>query len=183
MAIKAGIIGYGVAIPHFRIKTDEIARVWGKDGNRVAAGLGVREKAVASIDEDSATLAVDASRKAVLHAGIDPQQIGAIYVGSESKPYAVKPTATIVADALGAGPFLMAADYEFACKAGTAAVQNCLGLVKSGMVEVGLAVGTDTAQGRPGDALEFTAASGAAASGCAGGGCGRGAAHASCHLL
>lgn len=159
----AGIIGYGVSIPRFRIKTEEIARVWGKNGAHIASGLGVREKAVARLDEDSATLAVEASRRALSMAGIDPQHIGAIYVGSESKPYAVKPTATIVADALMAGPDLMAADYEFACKAGTAAMQNCLGLVLSGMVDVGLAVGADTAQGRPGDALEFSAASGGAA--------------------
>lgn len=160
---KAGIIAYGISIPHFRIKTTEIARVWGKDGEHIAAGLGVKEKAVGGFDEDSATLAVEASRRAVKMAGIDAQKIGAIYVGSESKPYAVKPTATIVADALMAGPDLMAADYEFACKAGTAGVQTCLGLVKSGLVEVGLAVGADTAQGRPGDALEFSAASGGAA--------------------
>ncbi|MBI5035952.1 hydroxymethylglutaryl-CoA synthase [Candidatus Micrarchaeota archaeon] len=161
--MKAGIIGYGVAIPSLRITAEEIGRVWGKDGKRIAAGLGVKEKAVAAIDEDSATLAVESARRAVKHAGIDPQKIGAIYVGSESKPYAVKPTATIVEDAIMAGPKVMAADYEFACKAGTAAIQNCLGLVKSGMVEAGMSVGTDTAQGRPGDALEFSASSGAAA--------------------
>ncbi len=160
---KTGIIGYGVSIPHYRIKTTEIARVWGKDGEHVAAGLGVKEKAVGGLDEDSATIAVEASRRAVKMAGINPQKIGAIYIGSESKPYAVKPTATIVADALMAGPDLMAADYEFACKAGTAAIQTCMGLVKSNMIDVGLAVGADTAQGRPGDALEFSAASGGAA--------------------
>ncbi len=160
---KTGIIGYGVSIPHYRIKTTEIARVWGKDGEHVAAGLGVKEKAVGGLDEDSATIAVEASRRAVKMAGINPQKIGAIYIGSESKPYAVKPTATIVADALMAGPDLMAADYEFACKAGTAAIQTCMGLVKSNMIDIGLAVAADTAQGRPGDALEFSAASGGAA--------------------
>ncbi|MBI5226829.1 hydroxymethylglutaryl-CoA synthase [Candidatus Micrarchaeota archaeon] len=160
---KAGIIGYGVSIPHYRIKTTEIARVWGKDGEHIAAGLGVKEKAVGSFDEDSATIAVEASRRAVKMAGIDAQKIGAIYIGSESKPYAVKPTAATVADALMAGPDLMAADYEFACKAGTAGIQTCMGLVKSNMIDVGLAVGADTAQGLPGDALEFSAASGGAA--------------------
>jgi hydroxymethylglutaryl-CoA synthase len=57
----------------------------------------------------------------------------------------------------------MIADYTFACKAGTAAMQNCWALAASGQVKYGLAIGSDTAQGQPGDALEYTAASGAAA--------------------
>lgn len=35
---------------------------------------------------------------------IDPARIGAVYVGSESHPYAVKPSGTVVAEALGIGP-------------------------------------------------------------------------------
>jgi hydroxymethylglutaryl-CoA synthase len=35
----------------------------------------------------------------------------------------VKPTATIVAEAIGATPQVLAADWEFACKAGTEAFQ------------------------------------------------------------
>jgi len=73
------------------------------------------------------TLAVEASRNALLMAGIEPSTIGAVYVGSESHPYAVKPTASMVAEAIGATPDLTAADLEFACKAGTAAVQDLHG--------------------------------------------------------
>ena len=47
-------------------------------------------------DEDAATIAVEAARRAVKHAGITRKDIGAVYVGSESHPYAVKPTATMV---------------------------------------------------------------------------------------
>jgi len=90
-------------------------------------------------------------------------RIGAIYTGSESHPYAVKPTSTIVADAVGATPNLTAADIEFACKAGTAGVQACMGLVESGRIDLGLAIGADVSQGAPGDALEYTAAAGGAA--------------------
>ncbi len=158
-----GIVGYGVAIPHYRIKVTEIARVWGKDGMRASAGLGIKEKAVASFDEDSATFAVESSRIALESARIDPALIGAIFVGSESKPYAVKPTATIVADALGATPEMTAADFEFACKAGTAAMQACMGMVASKMIRYGVAIGCDTAQGRPADALEYSAGGGGAA--------------------
>lgn len=159
-----GIVGYGAYVPSYRIKTEEIAKVWGEDPNRIMGGLGIQEKAVPAIDEDSATIAVEAARNAVAHAGISPQKIGAVYVGSESKVYAVKPNATIVAEAIGAGPDnLTAADLEFACKAGTAGMQMVMGMVKSGMIEYGMSIGSDTAQGRPGDALEYSAAAGGAA--------------------
>ena len=160
---EVGIVSYGTYVPRMRIKSEEIAKVWEKEGAKIASGLGIKEKAVGAIDEDSATFAVAAARKAVNCASIDPQKIGAVFVGSESKPYAVKPTATIVAEAVGSTPVMTAADLEFACKAGTAAMQVCMGMVASGMIEYGLAIGTDTAQGRPNDALEYSAGGGAAA--------------------
>lgn len=161
--MDVGIVGYGVYIPRYRIKVEEIAKVWGTDAERVKRGLSLEEKSVPGLDEDAATLAVEAARNAVRRSGINPQDIGAIYVGSESHPYAVKPTATIVAEAIEATPDLTAADYEFACKAGTAGIQTCMGMVGSDMIKYGMAIGTDTAQGAPGDPLEYTAAAGAAA--------------------
>jgi hydroxymethylglutaryl-CoA synthase len=159
-SMKAGIVGYGAYIPQWRIKSTNIAKVWGSDPERLKAFLD--EKSVPGQDEDTATMAVEASLRALAVAGIDPQLIGAVYVGSESHPYIVKPTASIVAEAIGATPELTAADLEFACKAGTAAIQICMGLVESGMIKYGLAIGSDTAQGRPGDELEYTAAAGSA---------------------
>ncbi len=111
-----GITSYGVYIPKFRIKIEEIARVWGDDAEDIKKGLKVFEKSVPDKDEDAATIAVEAARHAINRSKLNPQKIGAIYVGSESHPYVVKPTATIVAEATGATPELMAADYEFACK-------------------------------------------------------------------
>ncbi len=158
-----GIIGYGVYIPRYRIKTVDIAAVWGDDGEAVAQGLGVFEKSLPGPDEDVATISAEAARNAVKYAKIDPKEIGAVYIGSESHPYAVKPTGTIVAEAIGCSENMTCADFEFACKAGTAAIQSCMGLVTSKMVKYGLAIGADTAQGRPGDALEYSAAAGGAA--------------------
>jgi hydroxymethylglutaryl-CoA synthase len=159
----AGIVGYGVYIPSYRIKVEEIAKVWGDDPKAISNGLVVQEKSVPAPDEDTATISVEASRNAIKRSMIDPQNIGAVYVGSESHPYAVKPTATIVAEAIGAAPHMTSADLEFACKAGTAGIQICMGLVDSGIINNGLAVGADTAQGAPGDALEYTASAGGAA--------------------
>lgn len=153
-----GIVGYGSYIPMYRLPNTEIARVW-KGGQ---AGP-IKEKAVAGLDEDTATISIEASRNALARAGINPSDLRAVWVGSESPPYAVKPTATIVAEAIGATPHLLAADFEFACKAGTEALQSAIGLVGSGMATYTLAIGADTAQGRPGDALEYTTASGGSA--------------------
>jgi hydroxymethylglutaryl-CoA synthase len=123
----------------------------------------VEEKTVAGLDEDVATMSIEAARNAVARAEVDPERIGAVWVGSESHPYAVKPTSTIVAEAIGAVPNTQAADWQFACKAGTEAMQAAIGFVGSGMTDYAFAIGMDTAQGRPGDALEYTAGAGGAA--------------------
>jgi hydroxymethylglutaryl-CoA synthase len=158
-----GIVGYGVYIPKYRIKVEEITKIWGEESGRIKDGLGIIEKSVPDMDEDSATMAVGASRNAIEYAGIDPKRIHAVFVGSESHPYAVKPTATIVAEAIGATPHLTAVDMQFACKAGTTAIQCCMGMCSADMIEYGLAIGTDVSQGRPGDTLEYSTGAGAAA--------------------
>jgi hydroxymethylglutaryl-CoA synthase len=154
-----GLVGYGAYIPQYRLPAREVARVW----HGGSGGLPIKEKAVAGPDEDTVTIGLEASRNALARAQIDPQEIGAVWVGSESHPYAVKPSSTIIAEAIGATPHTEAADWEFACKAGTETIQAGLGFVAGGMAHYVLGVGADTAQGRPGDALEYTAASGGAA--------------------
>ena len=159
----AGIVGYGAYIPFYRIKAEEIAKTWGKEAGAVKKGLAMEEKSVAAADEDTVTMSVEASLNALKRAGIDRKKIGAVYSGSESKVYAVKPNATIIGEMLDIGNNYTAADLEFACKAGTAGLQAALAMVKAGMIEYGLAIGADTAQAKPGDILEYTASSGAAA--------------------
>jgi len=154
-----GIIGYGSYIPRYRLPAAEVARVWaGKHG-----GTPITEKAVPGLDEDTLTIGLEAVRNALARAQIDPQDIGAVWVGSESHPYAVKPTSAVIAEAIGATPHTEAADWQFACKAGTETIQAGIGFVASGMARYVVGVGADTAQGRPGDSLEYTAGAGGAA--------------------
>ncbi len=159
----SGIVSYGSYIPRFRIKPEEIARVWGEDAENIKNGIYVLSKSVPAPDEDVATISVEAARNSLRRSKVDPENIGAIFVGSESHPYAVKPTATIVAAALGVGFKLFSADYEFACKAGTAAMQNVKAMVDADFIEYGMAIGSDTSQGAAGDVLEYTASAGGTA--------------------
>lgn len=155
-----GIIGHGAYVPRYRLPADEIARIW-MDGK---GGTPVEEKSVPGLDEDVVTMSLEAARNTMARAGdVNPADIRAVWVGSESHPYAVKPTSTIVAEALGVTPYTQAADWEFACKAGTEALQAAIGFVGSNMARYALAIGSDTAQAQPSDALEYTAAAGSAA--------------------
>ncbi|MBM3887392.1 hydroxymethylglutaryl-CoA synthase, partial [Candidatus Dependentiae bacterium] len=121
--MKLGIVGYGSYIPCYRITAKEIAKENHHDWKRITSSLGVVEKSVPARDEDAVTLGVQASRNALIRASISATSLGVIYVGSESHPYAVKPTASLVGAALGVRLDYSAADLEFACKAGTAALQ------------------------------------------------------------
>ena len=161
--MDVGIVGFGSYVPRHRIKVEEIARIWGADAPAYKKGLMLREKSVPTPDQDTITMSVEASRHALRRAGIDPAKIGAIYIGSESHPYAVKPSGTVVAEAIGATPEIHCADLEFACKAGSEGMFIAMSLVKAQQVEYALGIGADTSQGAPGDALEYSASAGAAA--------------------
>jgi hydroxymethylglutaryl-CoA synthase len=107
-------------------------------------------------------MAVEASLKALKMSGVNPKKIGAVFVGSESHPYAVKPTGTILGSFLGLKDYFCA-DLQFACKAGTAGIQIAAAMIEAGLINYGLVIASDKAQSRPGDALEYTAGAGAAA--------------------
>ncbi|MCL4338416.1 hydroxymethylglutaryl-CoA synthase [Patescibacteria group bacterium] len=161
--MDVGILGYGIYVPQYRIKVSEIASVWGKNSDDVEKSLGNSEKSVAGFDEDAVTLAYESAVAALKHAGVKPEKIDICFVGSESHPYAVNPTSTIVGEFLGFKKNYLAADLEFACKAATAGMISIAGLIESGAVSYGLTIGSDTAQSKPHDVLEYTAAAASAA--------------------
>ena len=157
--LPVGIVGYGAYVPRYRLPATEISRIW-KGGSEAGP---IKEKAVPGLDEDVITMSIEAARNALKRARIDPSELRAVWVGSESHPYAVKPSSTVVAESIGAPVHIQAGDWEFACKAGTEAMIAAIAMVGAGMGRYSLAIGMDTAQGRPGDALEYTAAAGGAA--------------------
>ena len=110
-AKPVGIVGYGAYVPRFRLPAKEVSRVW--TGGK--GGLPIKEKAVPGLDEDVITMSIEAARNAMRRAQIDPHELRAVWVGSESHPYAVKPTSTLVAEAIGAVPNTQAAESHIGC--------------------------------------------------------------------
>lgn len=168
-----GIVAFGSSIPSLSIQVSEIEQAQGqpkagppraeKPVGQVGPALGVCQKTVPDVDQDTVTLSTDALTQALQRFSGKKEEVGALFIGSESHPYAVKPSGTMVAQALGLSPHLALADLQFACKAGTQAIQIGLAYVQSGMAKLAVGIGADTAQSQPGDALEFTAGAGAAA--------------------
>jgi hydroxymethylglutaryl-CoA synthase len=150
---RVGIEGYGIYIPKNRLDLSTLSPVWG----RSARGI----KSFPGDFDDQATYACNAALDALNHAKAQGREIKFIEVGSESKVYSVKPTASIVSGLLKCSS-CFAADNEFACKAGTQSFVNAYNFaaVNGGR---SLAIGADSAQGAPNDVLELTAGDGAAA--------------------
>jgi hydroxymethylglutaryl-CoA synthase len=167
---KIGIVGYGVYVPVQRIKSEHIVRARERRRkdlpeflDKVRNGLLLREKSVASLSEDSITMATEAGLNAIEMAGVNPSDIGTVAVGSESKPYAVGTIARHVASFLGLGNEVYVADLEGACNSGMQSSAFVESHVMSGRINYGLAIGTDVAQAPVSDPLEYACGSGAGA--------------------
>jgi len=155
-----GLVSYGFYIPKYRIKTEEIAQVWGKIPEDIKKSLLIEEKAIAGVDEDSLTMAFESASSALSGLNIDKSKIKIVLFGSETHPYAVNPASTILAEFLGIEKNYLAYDTEFACKAATGAVISAQGLIKSGYSDYALITASDKGMGNTHDVLEYTAASG-----------------------
>jgi len=143
----AGIIGYGVYIPRYRLEQKEAAIPWGS----WAGG----EKTVCGADEDVVTMAAEATDNAIKHAGIDPAQIDCIYVGTASSPYIEQYVAPILAETLGLRPEATMIDYSGSLNALANALLGCLDAIAAKRIKCGLVIGAEnrsTAPGTEGDA-------------------------------
>ena len=102
------------------------------------------ERGVLASDEDTITLACDAARRALDMSGLPPEEIGALYLGTETSPYVGKASASCLVDMLGVGPDIMCGDCQFSGKSGTMALQIVMAMVEADIIKYGIAIGADT---------------------------------------
>jgi len=165
MSDPVGIVSYGHYVPHFRMDIKVLVEQWGLSEplEKLYRLNGRNSSAVNGLDEDTVTLSIEAAERALALGKPGEVRPRSLMIGSESHPYAVKPSGVIVAEALGLSPDLFVVDLEFACKGGTAALFLSLGLVASAQVGAALAIGADCPQSGPGTLLEASVGAGAAA--------------------
>lgn len=134
----AGIVAFGTYVPRYRLAREVIAREWGQ------ASMG-GEKAVASHDEDSLTLAVNAALHALPDGGAG---LDAVYFASTTPPYREKQSATTVATVLETGNAVRTADFTDSLRAGTSALRAAFDAVQAGATRALVCAG-DCRMGEP----------------------------------
>jgi 3-hydroxy-3-methylglutaryl CoA synthase len=148
-----GITGFGVHIPRYRLSAQTLAAVWGSGGGG--------ERAVANHDEDSLTMAVEASLAAL--AGRDAWRLGGVVLATTTPPYAEKSSAAILAAVVDAPRDLFVADLAGSLRAGTTGLRVALDAVKAGSARQVLVAAADIRPAVPGGDLEPFLGDGAAA--------------------
>lgn len=151
--MTGSVLGYGVYIPRYRIKREDIAKAW--------ASSARGENCIAHVNEDAVTMAIEAAQNALAHAGVKASDVDAIYLGTESAPNVEQSAVGIVGATLGTRADVDMVDFGASPRSSIAALKSCLDAVVAGRIKTGLVVGSDSRAVAPGSDLELN--SGAAA--------------------
>ncbi|WP_139490954.1 OB-fold domain-containing protein [Brevibacillus dissolubilis] len=114
-----GILGFGAYIPYHRLTRRTIAQAY---GDRAQAG----EKAVAHYDEDSVTLAVEASLDSLLSCKDSVSSIKSVYLATTTPSYAEKQASVTLAAALDLNTAVRTADVSHSLRASSQAMLAAL---------------------------------------------------------
>ncbi|MCY3888286.1 MAG: OB-fold domain-containing protein [bacterium] len=143
-----GVISFGGYVPYRRLDRSAIAAVMGKGGGR-----GTRS--VASYDEDTTTMGVEAARLALRPADAEPR---ALWFATADPAYLEKTNATAIHAALRLDSSASALDFGGAVRSGIGALRTALDAIGPTLV-----VTADKRGGLPTGADEATGGDGAAA--------------------
>ncbi|MDF0590101.1 hydroxymethylglutaryl-CoA synthase family protein [Candidatus Methanocrinis natronophilus] len=184
---KVGIDDIAVAVPRlFLSTTGEFARARGIEPAKLSRGIGVEKMAVPDAHEDAATLAASSTLDLMRNNDLLPEEVGRLYIGTESGVDEAKAMGTYVIGMLeevyGSGTFSECSTVEFksACIGATHALESVACWLKAGddcgwgegsgsdvsgrrRGRVGIVVATDVARYGIGSPGEYTQGAGSVA--------------------
>jgi len=140
-------------VPRRRLDRALIAKAWG--------GRASGTRAVAGVDEDALTMAVEAGGLCVDDASM--RDVDGVYFASTSAPYLEKQVASMVATALDCRRDVVVADFAGSTRAGLAALRSALDAVAAGTLRRVLVTAADARLAEPESELEPLLGDGAAA--------------------
>ena len=139
----AHIIGWGKYLPQKVLTNAEIARMVETSDEWIVTRTGIRERRIAGEHESTATLALNAARRALETADLNPVELDLVIVASATPEHIFPATACLVQDALGAvsaGAF----DLSAACSGWIYGVDLAAQAIATGAIDYALVIGAET---------------------------------------
>ncbi|WP_299223214.1 hydroxymethylglutaryl-CoA synthase [uncultured Psychroserpens sp.] len=168
-----GIDAIAFYVPQLYVSMDNLAEARGIPAEKLKKGLGLQKMSVPNIGEDAATFAANALINLITQNNINPNEIGRVYLGTESAIDGSKPTATYAVEIVekelsniyGARSFKHCdiLDMTFACVGAVDAMHNSLDWVKQSKDRKAVVIASDLSKYDINSTGEYTQGAGAVA--------------------
>ena len=143
MSDPAGkILGVGRALGGRVVTNRDLEQALDTDDAWIVERTGIKERHFVTEGEDCATLAADASKAALAHAGLSGDNLDLILCATSTAPESMPSAACLVGEAIGA-PGVGAMDISAACTGYSYAASVAHSMLKSGAARRVLLVGAD----------------------------------------
>jgi 3-oxoacyl-[acyl-carrier-protein] synthase-3 len=143
VSLKSVILGTGSALPARKVDNAELAKTVDTSDEWIVERTGIRSRHVAGEGETTASLAIEASRKALEAAGIEPAEIDMIVLATATPDQTFPSSATKVQATLGI-PDCIAFDVHAVCTGFLYALSVADSMIRSGNAKTALVIGAET---------------------------------------
>jgi len=138
----AHVTGWGRYVPKQVLSNKDLERMVDTNDEWIVTRTGIRERRVAAADETTASMAAVAGLRAIRAAGLDPNDIDLILLGTLTPDYWMPSTAALVKEAIG-NTKAAAMDVSAACSGFVYAFATAQAYVTSGLAKHVLVIGAE----------------------------------------
>lgn len=150
MQHRSLIIGCGGYLPTNVVTNDDLAKVLDTSDEWIRTRSGIVERRFASDEQRTSDLAAAAAIEALANAGIKPEALDAIIVGTVTPDHTFPATATVVQDKIGAKN-AFAYDVQAACSGFIYALATANAFIRVGQCKTVMVIGADILSGLTND--------------------------------
>lgn len=143
MSRRAVVQGIGHAVPQKVLSNADLERMVATTDDWITQRTGIKERRICDVGDSCSSLAIQASREALDHAGIHPDELDLVVCGTVTGDYPFPSTSCLIQDALGA-KHAGAYDLGAACAGFIYSLSTAAAYIESGQMKKILVVGVDT---------------------------------------
>ena len=143
MNLHSVVLGAGSALPKRRVTNEELAKSVDTTDEWIVERTGIRSRYVAGEGETTASLATEAARRAIDHAGLATADIDLIVLATATPDQTFPSSATKVQAALGINDCI-AFDVHAVCTGFLYALSVADSMLRSGNAKTALVIGAET---------------------------------------